>query len=422
MLRRYLREHEDLSVARDKIAYADGESLWRNYGRYLNVEFPSPKTGGSWKLTPKGYVGQIRQDDKLEFWLQPKVGVANLFGMLEYAYSLDPRFRDELIGCSSVDELFERLASILADRVLLRAKRGFYRSYVGRRERLSYIRGRIELKRQLRQAWIPEVHCKFEEQTSDIEENGILLWTLKTILRSGFCSSRVAPKVRRAFRTLRGVVSEQAYSARDCSGRDYNRLNIDYQPMHCLCRFFLENTGPGHDRSDSSMLPFLVNMNSLFEKFVAEWLRRNTAMPHTFKAHQKTAHGDDCPLSFDPDLVLLDQDSGVKVAVLDTKYKSPDKPANSDVFQVTSYAEAHGCSEAFLIYPEELSNPLDVEVGRIRVRSIAFAIGTDIESGGRAFLAQLGTALSFPRKQSLPRIEHSRPFTRTLVACEARRG
>ena len=48
-----------------------------------------------------------------------------------------------------------------------------------------------------------------------------------------------------------------------CVGRTYNRLNADYEPMHALCRFFLENSGPAHARGDRSMLPFLVNMPRL---------------------------------------------------------------------------------------------------------------------------------------------------------------
>ncbi len=46
-----------------------------------------------------------------------------------------------------------------------------------------------------------------------------------------------------------------------CDGRTYNRLNADYEPMHALCRFFLNNSGPTHERGDRPMLPFLVNMS-----------------------------------------------------------------------------------------------------------------------------------------------------------------
>ena len=51
--------------------------------------------------------------------------------------------------------------------------------------------------------------------------------------------------------------------------RLYHRLNQDYQPMHGLCRFFLEHSGPTHQDGDSAMIPFVVHMPALFEKFVA---------------------------------------------------------------------------------------------------------------------------------------------------------
>jgi 5-methylcytosine-specific restriction enzyme subunit McrC len=45
--------------------------------------------------------------------------------------------------------------------------------------------------------------------------------------------------------------------------------------MHALCRFFLECRGPGHETGDRKMIPFLVNMNNLYELFVARWLEKN---------------------------------------------------------------------------------------------------------------------------------------------------
>lgn len=42
-------------------------------------------------------------------------------------------------------------------------------------------------------------------------------------------------------------------------GRFYNRLNQDYEPMHGLCWFFLENIGPTHEQGEHTILPFLVD-------------------------------------------------------------------------------------------------------------------------------------------------------------------
>ncbi len=65
-----------------------GESLWRNYGSRVAVEFPSPKTGGKWQLTAQGWVRYIPLSQDLGLRLQPKIALSNLFRMLEYAYKL----------------------------------------------------------------------------------------------------------------------------------------------------------------------------------------------------------------------------------------------------------------------------------------------------------------------------------------------
>lgn len=61
----------------------------------------------------------------------------------------------------------------------------------------------------------------------------------------------------------------------------------------------------------------------------------------------------------------------------------------TDVHEVRSYAEALGCSEAVLVYPIELQSCMNVRAGNIRVRTLTFAVGEDIDEGGEAFLSSL---------------------------------
>jgi hypothetical protein len=54
--------------------------------------------------------------------------------------------------------------------------------------------------------------------------------------------------------------------------------------------------------------------------------------------------------------------------------------------QVVAYAKAKGCQEAVLVYPSALSNPLNAEVGDIRIRSLVFSLDGDLDEAGRAFV------------------------------------
>jgi 5-methylcytosine-specific restriction enzyme subunit McrC len=363
-----------------------GERLWRAYKDKVEVGFPSPKTENQWKLTSQGWVGYIPVTADFGLELRPKVELSNVFRMLEYAYRLNSfQFLDDLVHYQSLEEFYEYLANILAKRVLDRARKGFYKAYLPQHERLPYVRGRLDTRRLMHKPWSTRITCHYEEHTPDIEENQILAWTLRQIARSQLCSERVQPTVRRAYRALQGFTSLHAFSPQDCVGRLYNRLNNDYHPMHALCRFFLEHSGPRQEIGDRTMLPFLVNMARLFELFVAEWLKAHLPASLLLTVQEKVDVGDKNALRFDIDLVLTDAETGETYFVLDTKYKAKNKPEQSDISQVVTYAEIKHCQHAVLIYPEPLKEPLDQWFGNIHVQSMTFALDGDLEAAGLAF-------------------------------------
>jgi 5-methylcytosine-specific restriction enzyme subunit McrC len=180
-------------------------------------------------------------------------------------------------------------------------------------------------------------------------------------------------------------VTLQPFGPSDCVGRSYSRLNDDYQPMHALCRFFLEHSGPSHEMGDRTMLPFLVDMARLYELFVAEWLRAHPPLDTFIKVKEPVHFHGNAP-SFEIDLVLYGTATAKALYVIDTKYKAASAPSSDDLAQVVAYAEAKGCSEAVLVYPSPLSKPLDTEVGGIRVRSLVFSLSGDLDQSGRAFV------------------------------------
>lgn len=367
-----------------------GERLWQKYRKQVTVEFPSPKTGGQWQLTARGWIGYIPLAATVGLSLQPKVPLGNLFRMLEIAYSLESLdFPDDLFNCSSLVAFYERLAHVLAHRVLDRCRKGIYRSYVPHQEVLPYIRGRFQLQEALRTPWNTQAPCRYEEHTGDIEENQILAWTLWSIIHSGLCTERVMPNLRRAYRALQGVATARPFTAQDCINRVYNRLNSDYHPLHALCRFFLDQSGPGHAAGDHPMLPFLVDMAHLYERFIAQWLKQHQNGRYRVMAQERVDIDAGSHLHFRIDLVLYDIQSGDVRWVMDTKYKANGSPNSEDIAQVVAYASAKGCQEAILLYPTPLDQPLDRFVGPVRVRSLSFLLDGDLAQAGQAFLHQL---------------------------------
>jgi len=392
-----LIEYKTKVFPRNEIPNEMGELLWKNYNNYITVEFPSPKTEGQWQLTSKGYVGYIPLTQDIGINLQPKVSLDNLFRMLEYAYKLKFKFLEGVTNCESIKEFYERLANILALKIIDRARKGFYRAYISEDADLSYLRGRLNLAQIARTPWEIKLPCHYEEHTADIEENQILAWTLSRIIGSGICSGRVLHNIREAYRSLRGAVSLKPFTPKDCIELIYNRLNDDYRPIHALCRFFLEHSGPSHKIGEHTMIPFVINMERLYELFVAEWLKKNLPRDLSLSIQEKVDIGERGKISFRIDLVINDVHTGDTICVLDTKYKISEKPDTDDVAKVVAYAEMKGCKVAVLIYPKHLDMPIDDNIGNIRVKSTTFLVDGDLEQQGRIFLKNLYKSNIIPK-------------------------
>jgi 5-methylcytosine-specific restriction enzyme subunit McrC len=342
-------------------------------------------------LTSLGWVGYIPLAGDVHFSLVPKVPIQNLFGMLEYAYRLKGlRTLEGLIDAESIAELYDRLALVLAKRVLDRVRRGLYRSYLGQDDSLPYVRGRLDLSAHLKDPSRVTLPCRFEEHTADLEDNQILLWTLTRVLECGVCTERSLPFVRQARRALQGYAGFTPCSANFCVDRLYNRLNGDYESMHALCRFFLEHTGPTHRAGDRRMLPILVDMERLFELFVVEWLKRHVPEQYLVRGQETVQFSLGQTVSISIDITVEGVSTGQTVLVLDTKYKAPDQPAPADIEQVVAYAAAKGCRRAVLVYPAKLAGAVGGMWGRdISVEALTFQLDGDIENCGQDFLAQI---------------------------------
>ena len=385
-----LKEYETRRFPKGEISEELGMMIWQNYASQISIDEPSFKNGDQWCLTPNGWAGHMPLTPEFEISLLPKVDIKNLFGMLEYAYwvnSKSLKFLDGLTDCDSLEEFYETLAKFLALRVLDRGRKGFFRSYQPRKDRIPYVRGRFDVRKSCQKPWVVKPECSYEEHTSDVEDNQILAWTLRRILQSGACTERSLPQVRRAYQSLRGLATPIPCDPQDCMSRLYNRLNEDYQPMHALCRFFLEHSGPSHRIGDRTMVPFMVDMARLYELFVAEWLKAKMPPDYLVRPHEEVVIDQGGRVRFNIDLVVYDRDSQKALFVLDTKYKATDHPGNDDISQVVTYATTKDCDEAVLIYPKPLN--MDIRIGKIRVRSLTFSLDGDLEEAGRIFLEDL---------------------------------
>jgi 5-methylcytosine-specific restriction enzyme subunit McrC len=386
-----LTEYETIWLNRAALSEPVAQHLWQHYAAQVQLEPPSFKTQQRWQLTAQGWVGFIPLTPQLGLALQPRVAVRNLLRMLLYAYELDQvPLPTEQWHVATLPEFYEQLALGLARGLLHLRQQGFYTAYIPQRAPTLPLRGRIDVAAALRQPGQIALPCTYEEQTLDIEDNQLLAWTLWAILASGLCGEATRVLVRQAYRTLAGLVTVQPLPASACLGRHYHRLNQAYKPLHTLCYFFLSHTGPGYAAGTQAMFPFLLEMARVYERFVAAWLQRHLGRRWRVQRQERYSLGANTSLYFTVDLIVAERQSGVVRWVMDTKYKTPTTaPSTADIAQVIAYAQRTGAPEAILIYPTPLPCPIDLRLGKLRVRSLVFDLTSDLATAGQDFVNAL---------------------------------
>lgn len=379
-------EYQPRILGQDAFSKPQIDTLVAHYAKRVEI---GRTLEGDLKITPQGWVGYIPLDHSCGLYIRPKVPIANIFYMLSVAYDLDAlRYSNLFIQCDRVEELYENLAQLLADKVLHRCRQGLYKTYEEEEEYLPYVRGRLQIPQLFRHPHRVQLPCEYQEQTVDNKDNQILAWTLHHIIRLGFCTHPDArASVQMAYAKLKNVVSLKPIHSYECVGRNYHRLNQDYHLLHALCRMFLDLQGFTHQVGDHHTLPFLVNMAQLYERFVAAWLKKHTPRKYQVDAQETMQLGGG--IRFQIDLVIRDVENGQVRCVLDTKYKKNITPGTSDVSQIISYAVSKRCTEGILIYPSTNIEDVDIQVGDIRVRTLCFPIDQDMERGGEQFLHRL---------------------------------
>lgn len=363
------------------------ETLWREASTQVEVELPSIQTGGAIKLKNRGYAGRVKLPGGHSVILEPKVEVERVLRLLRYAEGLESfEFLDRLYSADTIDTFYDAVVEELASGVIKRQRKGLHQEYVDREKTSEVVRGKIDFREASKRPWEPEMPIEYTELTPDIEDNQILLWALFVARNSGIASDDVKGKVRRAYQTLSGMVSLEQFRASDCLGRDYQRLNKGYERLHVLCHIILSQSGPVRGSGADQMVPWAVDMETLYERVVANWLDERLEDPLSVEAQEEVEIGDS-DREYEVDLVFYEGDD--RVAVADTKYKVPDEPSTRDISQVIAYAEAAGVEDAFLVYPEELDDPINTRVGDIRVGTLQFGVADDLDDSGEGFLRSL---------------------------------
>jgi 5-methylcytosine-specific restriction enzyme subunit McrC len=349
------------------------------------------------------WVGLVRFTN-FEVRIEPKLAGDNLHlvEMLAFASGLDALRRNigtRLLAPAPGGTLLDLFALLLAEGCERIAAGGLLHGYVEYENDLPVLRGRLLTDKQIRvrRGQFDRLECRYDEHSSDILENQILLAALSV------CNRRVSHPLarlctRRMLALYSGACSLLSFdprSGRELMRNNYNRLNQHYQEAHELAWLLMEGLGIQDLLASESTrcFAFLLDMNRLFELFVLRLVRHILwGRPYHVRYQHKTNS-----IIWDithrrpysrvvPDLILETVPPGPQRLVVDAKYKTYDEKrlGSSDIYQSFLYAYAYSSPltatpEAMLLYPASLQGATPIQ---LQIRSLAQHVGAQIQAVG----------------------------------------
>ena len=148
----------------------------------------------------------------------------------------------------------------------------------------------------------------------------------------------------------------------------------EYQTTIGLCRMVLEQHVYNHHYEHSKHWSLLLPMEYVFEDFIAGFLERHFSTYWDVKYQKSDMYlTDEKAFQMQHDIFLVARkDPSIKI-IVDTKYKlrgkfKEDKKkgiAQSDLYQMTSYAFRRGCTNVLLLYPNQSDEINDFDIFHI---------------------------------------------------------
>jgi 5-methylcytosine-specific restriction enzyme subunit McrC len=342
---------------------------------------------------------------------------ANLLWMLVYAGGL-PVYEGEMATLlKRRDNLFEILVRIFCQQLAEQLARGMYCCYQRREDSLPVLKGRWLLGQQLRRQ--PLARAKFlvayDEFSPDNPLNRVLAYAVHYLRRmtKDTDNRRWLDRLRPWFED---VATPSHLSSSDLEQVTFSRLNAAYRPVFDLACLFLAQESLQLQAGQIQTFAFLFDMNLLFERFVAGFLRRHRdlALPERLRScdvivqggsdsrwlAQTHLDGGRRVFRLKPDLLFRRPDETTAL-IVDTKYKTHHTISETDAYQMHAYATCYACSELVLLYPKArmptqtlyLNGPIGQPQTRLRAQTIDLRHDLRTKAGCKALAHELAQAL-----------------------------
>lgn len=321
---------------------------------------PSARGEGLYDLTPDSTIGAI-QLEELSILIRPKLPISRVLFLVSYA--LDPRgWREWGFDFEEEHSLVEAIVLGFVAQLARAFRRGLLQGYRTEESSSRVLRGRLMIDEQIRRRFgiAPPAEIRFDDFTEDIEPNRLIKAAIARLGRLPL-RSRAARMALCRFEGLLCRVSLVDYPPARIPEVRFDRLNAHYRGAVTLARLILRSSAFEHSPGSVRAGAFLLDMNQVFEDFVAVALREALGLservfPQNLRG--RSLHLDDAlRIRLEPDLSWWEASAPVFVG--DVKYKRLAAPGilHPDIYQLLAYATAAGLPAGLLVYAAGESDP-----------------------------------------------------------------
>lgn len=350
-------------VVLERISNKHNETIGVRAFQYVGVIYIDKTL--SIEILPKMY----RSDNELSIEKQSD-SIDNLFFMLDYCGEASLTTDNLSQLKQTKGNFFETLIHIFASNLISCIQNSVHHEYIGVEENLSYLKGKLLMAEHLKLNHINQSNffTKSDNFTADNQLNQIFKHVANMLLIA--TNNRQNQILLHKIISTFDEVSDRRVTIMDANNIHLSRLSIRFEQSLKLSKLFLLNQSLQLNAHNHESFTFLIDMNSLFEKFVTVALKKAT---RTYKGtsvtitSQKpikpfveyTSKSRDGLFILRPDICIIE--NKIIRSIIDTKYKiliDDNKlgVTQADLYQMFAYAKKYNTNNITLLYPKRVGD------------------------------------------------------------------
>ncbi len=308
------------------------------------------------RLRTSSFVGLISLPNGTQVRIRPKAAGGNFLRLLLYAHGATEAMTDSTVQALEGNLFINAIGALYLDRLQQVVQRGLDKDYQTKQAREEYLRGRLDIHRQLSRGTMASTkfEIEYEDLTHDTIENQTVLYATHLLSRL-VTDPTIQSTLRQREQQLRREITLRPIHPTELETIHLDRLTAYYDDILRLAMVVIRSTFVDNMQAGTQeTYGLLVNMNRIFERVVER--AAGDALADTLWQIEPQARigglvtGGTPTVNMHPDFVLRDENGDVRL-VGDAKWKTG-RPSQSDIYQMTSYQLADDVP-GVLLYPSQ---------------------------------------------------------------------